>query len=171
VDSPEYTISATTLSKAFVVVSPAIIGEKAQYVIQFSVGSGGALSGDDTIKIVFPEGTFIPSSIPVSLISVNGHIPLSITSSSLLRTITVTLPQNFSVSGGGAVAISISKTVGIKNPNSPSNSYYLKTSTSKESTLIQSNTYKIYGAPAVQLIVTPSSPDGKIQTRFTMLRL
>ena len=160
VDSPEYTISATTLSKAYVIVTPAIIGANAQYVIQFSTGSGGALSASDTIQIVFPQGTSVPNSVPISSINVNGALPSTVTSSSLSRSLTVTLPPNFSVIGGGRVALSISNSAGIKNPGAPGN-YSLSVSTSKESTLVLSNPYKIYGAPTTQLTVTPASPDGK----------
>jgi hypothetical protein len=161
VESQNFTITATTLSDVYVVVTPPIINESASYMIQFVTGSEGTLTGNDFIKITFPTGTYIPQNIQSSSVSINGSTALSIRSSPSDYSITITLPQNFLLSAGGKAIVSISSSAGIKNPSTASDNYYISVSTSKEQTPVKSKVYSIYGAPTTTLLVTPASPDGK----------
>lgn len=160
IESESFSISATTLSSVYVVATPSIINSIASYMIQFKTGSEGALAQGDFIKVVFPQGSFTPQTIQASAISVNGSAASSVSSSPSDLSITINLPQNFSLSGGGNAVVSISNSAGIKNPSTPSDSYYVSVATSAESTLVKSSNYSVYGAPTTTLTVSPDEPDG-----------
>jgi len=161
VESQSFSITATTLSDVYVVVTPPMISDNASYMVQFNTGSEGVLTLNDFIKVVFPTGSYIPQSVQSSSVSVNGSTAASVQSSPSDYSITIILPQNFFLSAGGKALVSISASAGIKNPSTASDNYYISVSTSKEQTLVKSKIYSIYGAPTTNLSVTPVSPDGK----------
>jgi hypothetical protein len=161
VESQSFSITATTLSDVYIVVTPPMISENASYMVQFNTGSEGVLALNDFIKVVFPTGSYIPQSVQSSSVSVNGSTAASVQSSPSDYSITVILPQNFFLSAGGKALVSISASAGIKNPSTSSDNYYISVSTSKEQTPVKSTIYSIYGALTTNLSVIPVSPDGK----------
>ena len=158
VTSPDISISASTISKANVAVSPSISGMNASYIITFTTGSSGALQSGDKIYITFPSGTYLPSAIPPNTIQVNGAAVSSAVTNIASRKLIVAVPTL--IGSGSTVVIIISKAAGVKNPPLKGQ-YTLKIHTDKETEDVTSNPYTINKGVSTSLSVSPSSPDGK----------
>ncbi|MEM3581405.1 MAG: hypothetical protein QXQ64_09170, partial [Candidatus Bathyarchaeia archaeon] len=156
-----FSITNTTLSDVYVIVVPSIVNEVSSFTIQFSTGSQGALGLGDYVKIRFPEEFYLPGSIDKNSVTLNGLVPNALSFSAQEHALLVYLPNGLVIGGNSKVICVISSSVGIKNPSSASDSYYLEVSTSKEQTSIKSNNFSIYGSPTTSLIITPSDPDGR----------
>lgn len=154
-----YNISASSVSQAQVLVSPAIAGVNAKYNINFLSGpQGGLTGGQDSITVSFPTDTFIPQFINATSITVNGYPAPNGTVVKSGSSITFKLPQQVTVNALNQVNITISESAGILNGQS--GTYTLDLRTSKEPLSIQSKTYIIeegsISVPKVQ--VNPPVP-------------
>lgn len=149
-------------------VFPLTPGAASQYTIGFYVSSSGELEGgDDRIRIVFPEGTTIPSSIDSNKIMINGN---SLSSSYIYvadNTLTLRLPGNTNIDAGGYVGIVIPESAGIKTPLRGGN-YYLLVSTTNDAEA-QSNTFSIQGSRVddLELSVSPPTVDEYAEYEIT----
>lgn len=155
--SDTLTIVKSTISKPVVQLSSYAINEAPQITITFTTGSGGALTANsDKISIVFPTGFVIPSSIPAQYVKVNNINAITVSKSG--QRIDITPAVNIPASSN--VSIVIDKSANIKNPASQGD-YKLSVYTSKETTPIDSDTFKIVILPTTTATVTPANPDGK----------
>ena len=151
-----YTISATESEPANVTPDPSTESTIAEYTVEFTVGTGGALSaGASSITITFPTGTTVPGYINGSDVTVNGT-PLGSSPTISDRAVTLTAPVN--VSAGGLVNVVFSSSVGIVNPSLVSTGYTVRVATSREPTAVTSLTYSITrGTDVSQIQVTPGT--------------
>jgi len=73
IGSDQYTITQSVISTPEVAVEPAIKGMNAEYTISFTTGVNGSLQERaDDIRIKFPNGTKLPSSLFARYIKING---------------------------------------------------------------------------------------------------
>ncbi|MBA7664371.1 hypothetical protein ES703_72432 [subsurface metagenome] len=99
-------------------VSPSTAGSTAEYIITFTPAEAHDAS-DDTITVIFPYGTTVPSSIAASSVQVDpdsggydtcGQAPVIDTD---LRRVTITLPCGLT---NAETLLKFTTTAGIKNP-------------------------------------------------------
>ncbi len=116
VNSPRFTIvSGSGVSAPSVTPAPSTSNTAAAYDIDFNTSSNGALGGGrDTIRVVFPSGTTVPSSMSASNVTVNGNNPSEVTPNSASRTVKVLVPNNISASS--PVSLEFNSSAGLKNP-------------------------------------------------------
>jgi hypothetical protein len=151
IPSKLYTINTatTTVSAADVTPTPNTFGSNAQYRIDFSTGSQGALvSGVSTVRLTFPVGTIIPSSINPADVTMNGTTTTSVSPDSINRQITVTVPSSGTIGNNGSISLIFSQAAGLVNPDPGSIS--LQVLTSVEATDISSNNYSISSLAILQ---------------------
>ncbi|MBP8782495.1 MAG: hypothetical protein KBH03_07640, partial [Paludibacteraceae bacterium] len=150
------TIVKSMVSKPLVQFSSYGVGEAVQVQVQFTTGSGGALTTTDTISVVFPTGFTLPASISQSLVKVNNYAAVSVTKSGNRFDIrpSISIPANSNV------IIVIDQSANIRNPSTQGD-YKISVYTSKETTPVESDTFKIVNLPKTTISVTPAQPDGE----------
>ncbi len=158
VETPEISISTSKISRPSVVVTPSIVNMNASYIITFTTGSSGALQAGDNIYITFPQGTYVPASIPQTTVQVNGASARSVTVNQSAREVAISVPTI--IGSGSTIAVILGKGAGIKNPSSPG-SYTLKVHTDSETADVTSAPYSINKGVTTSLTVNPPTPDGK----------
>ena len=158
VESPEFSISASSISQPVVIVTPSITGMNARYIITFTTGSSGALVINDKIYITFPAGTYIPFTISPNYITISGAACNKVDTIPSKEMIILSVPMV--IGSGSTVPILIDSKAGIKNPSSPGN-YTLKIHTDSETKDVSSKPYLISKGVSTSLIVTPPDPDGE----------
>jgi len=140
------------------IVTPATVSQKASYKIKFTLGATSALAGGvDQIVVTWPEGTKVPSAILTTNAKVNGVAAFAVTTDSLARQATVTVPAN--ILAGTQVTLLFAKAAGVLNP-ALANSYTLNLKTSTQPTEAISPVYSITGSATVAIgnvIVTPDT--------------
>lgn len=154
--TPDISISPSAVHNAKVTVIPQLAGMQAMYIVTFQTGTSGLLDPGDTIVIKFPEGTFIPSSMPVDKVKVNNQKPQNVlVSGTTVSIVTASpIPSNFTV------IVQFNAESGIKNPSTPG-TYEIFIHTTKETNDTKSSSYSIIKRVSTSLNITPSSPDGK----------
>ncbi len=136
--------SVYAISAAKVKVTPNVIGQKAEYVITFTIQQ--PLYIGDNIFLVFPSDTLIPCStcnpyIAAGNFTVNNVVPTDdVIANSGARTLWIKSP--ISVSAGGTVVVDIKKGARIANPTTPGK-YQLQVATTNESYYVLSEPYEI----------------------------
>ncbi|MEM3424052.1 MAG: hypothetical protein QXE51_05750, partial [Nitrososphaeria archaeon] len=148
-------IVTSTITKPQVQLTSYAVGDAVGITITFSTGSGGALSTTDTISIVFPSGFTIPNSISTTLVKVNNYNATSVTKTGNR----LDIKPYISIGANSQVIASIDKSAGIKNPATQGD-YKISVYTSKETTPIDSDTFKIVILPTTTATVVPAQPDG-----------
>ena len=106
---------------------PTTAGATATWTIGFT--STAALVVGDTISIVFPSASSVPTTIAKEYIVVNT-VAATIDAAVSGNTVIVTTPV--AVGAGGAVAVVFSQVAGIKNPNNAAITYTGTVETSKD---------------------------------------
>ena len=137
-----YKIIVSNLRDVTVTVSPIVPGVYATYTIKFTVGGAGALNiNTDSITIIFPSDTVLPSTIPANAITVNGT-PLQVRPQIDIaqRKITLFLPVR--VENDSEVTVVILTEAKVQNPTKDG-MYKLKVFTSKETNPVESSAYQI----------------------------
>ncbi len=150
-------IVKSTITKPVVQLTGYSVNEIIGVTVTFQTGSGGALTrNSDKISIVFPAGFVLPSTISNQYVKVNGYNATSVTKSGQRIDITpsIDIPQSAQVS------VVIDKAANIKNPGSQGD-YKLSVYTSKETTQLGSDIFKIVMLPTTTFFVTPQNPDGQ----------
>jgi hypothetical protein len=137
-----YTIVVSELRDITVEVSPIQPAAIAEYKISMKVGGAGALSvNQDSITIIFPSDTELPSSIPANAILVNSTPLMTRPQIDLAqRKIIMALPVR--IENDTEVIIEIKSLAKIKNPTRDG-MYKLKIFTSKETKQTESEAYQI----------------------------
>lgn len=140
------------------IVTPTTVNQKASYKIKFTLGATGALTtGVDQIIVTWPEGTRVPSVMLNTNVKVNGVNASAVTTDSLARQATVTVPANILAST--QVTLLFAKAAGVFNPTL-ANTHTLQLKTSMQPTDATSPTYSITGSVGVAvgtIIVTPDT--------------
>jgi len=156
VDTPNIIVNPSAVSNVKVTVTPQLAGMQAMYVVVLQTGASGILNPGDTITIKFPQGTYVPSSIPLDKIKVNNQSVslVSVSGTTILITISNTIPSSYTV------ALWFATEVGIKNPSTPQ-SYKVLVHTSRETTDVESSPYDIIKGVSTSLNITPPVADGK----------
>lgn len=147
VTSNKLTISGTPPT---VTLTDSAAGANSQYSISFYTEADGALSYGDTIRLRFPTGTTIPSSISTSNVTVNGTRASTVTVSGY--NVTVRMPDSLSISSQSRATIVFSAAAGIKNPSSAGTNY-LYVLTSEENVERRSAGYTITSSKLVTLTI------------------
>jgi len=152
--SSSYSISAATqVSAANVTPSPATVSATAQYTLAFTIGGTGNLTlASDTIFVVFPSGTTVPSSISKSNVTVNGVDANNVVVSSQTAKIAV----GSTISAGASVTVVFKSAAGVSNPGTAGN-YTATVYTSKEPTQVSSNVYTITASTVSSVAVSLSN--------------
>ncbi len=153
----DYTISASqSLEVTSVLPSPSTQNASAGYSIKFNVGSpGGALSVGDSIILIFPSNTYLPSTVSTSDVTVNGTSP-TVNPTVSGDTLFIVTPVN--VSDAQEVTVLLNQIMGILNPTLVQN-YTLEVGTSSEPGPYTSPAYSI-----TQTTTTVSAADVSITT-------
>ncbi|MBP9019147.1 MAG: hypothetical protein KBG04_04940 [Bacteroidales bacterium] len=141
--SNSYRITVSAVQAVSVKVEPPVKGMKAQYTVSFVTGSRGALnSTSGEIRVKFPMGTTIPSTLSKSHVLINNAAAKSIyrdnNDPSVLR-----IYAPFDISPNHPVTIVFDKDFGITNPMMAG----LKTisvSTFAEPDWVESTPYEIF---------------------------
>jgi hypothetical protein len=137
-----YTIVVSELRDITVEVSPIQPAAIAEYTIGMKVGGAGALSvNQDSITVIFPSDTELPSSIPANSILINSTPLMTRPQVDLAqRKIIMALPVR--IENDTEVIIEIKTAAKIKNPTRDG-MYKLKVFTSKETKQTESEAYQI----------------------------
>lgn len=137
-----------------VTLSPNTYNSTAQYAISFYTSNQGALSSvqNDYIEVDLPNGSVLPTYINPANIKVNGINAMSVNVTS--TKIRIGLPNGMSINNNGHVGIVIDSSAGIKNP--VGGTYNLKVSTSRDKSLVPSNSYMTVGASSSNENTNPS---------------
>ena len=152
VSSNYYSITASSITKPKVTVSPSTVQAEAQYTIQFNVSTSGALSANvDTIVITFPSSTYIPATVSASDVKVNNVVCSNVSKGPSTDQITITTPVY--VANSGTVIVTILPSFGIKNPQT-AGTYTLKVHTSKDPTDVESESFTIGSSKISNVSVT-----------------
>lgn len=157
VTSHSYTVITGSISQPTVTVDPDLAWADGKYTIGFSTSSVGALVGGvDTISVVFPKGTTIPSQISSSYIKVNNYVVNigSVTRSG--NSITFTVPSRLNISASRSVTVVIEPAAGIKNPGP--GTYTLSAYTSADPNAVDSRKYSIAGGTVSDIAVSVQPP-------------
>ncbi|MEM3423961.1 MAG: stalk domain-containing protein [Nitrososphaeria archaeon] len=123
--------SVTNLSWS---VSPLTAGAIGEHTISFKTSSTGALSTNDTVSIVFPNGFNIPSTITSGSVLVNNTTAQATASSNVL---TIKVPT--SIANSTQVNIKILSSANIVNPPANQSGYKIKVYTSQDQLQVESN--------------------------------
>lgn len=155
--SNSYRITTSAIQGLSVKVEPAIRGMNAQYTVSFVTGVRGSLnSTSDAIKVRFPDGTTLPTSLSTSYVLINGNTASSIYRDSedpyMLR---VYAP--FDIAASTPVTVVFEKEFGIINPLK-SGMGTISVATDKEPDFITSEPFQIYD-PQVKDVKVNLSPD------------
>ncbi len=139
------------LSVPNVTATPNTPGANATYKIQMTT-TQPLTANTDYIRVEFPSGFTVPSSISTSAVRVNSAVPHSVDVSGL----SVSIYPSANVAAGN-VTIYIYSSAGIRNPSVGGRSYPVKVSTSKETTPA---TGDLYIQSAVRNLTAIVSPNG-----------
>ncbi|MGB9795005.1 stalk domain-containing protein [Caldisericum exile] len=149
-------IVKSTVSKPQVQLTSYAISDNVGITITFNTGSGGVLTTSDTISIVFPSQFTLPSSISTNYVKVNNYNALQV----IVSGFRLDIKPYANIGANSQVTVVIDKSAGIKNPTQ-SGDYKVSVYTSKETTPVDSDTFKIVILPTTTATVSPSQPDGE----------
>ncbi|TFG96465.1 MAG: T9SS type A sorting domain-containing protein, partial [Calditrichales bacterium] len=119
--------------------TPATQNASASYSVKFTTGSLGALSAGDSIRVVFPQNTYLPPTLSASNVTVNGLNP---SVNPTVQGDTLTIPAPATINGLTPVTVLINQIAGILNPTL-AKGYTLKVITSAEAGPFTSPNYNI----------------------------
>jgi len=160
VTSQPFKIGKSQLSKPKVTLSNTIASRNSAYTLTFNAGPVYNLyEGSDSIKVIFPKGTYIPPVIKSGSIIVNS-VPVAkdVTCEENLNS--VPLPVN--ISAGASITLQFTLDAGIKNPPD-AGIKTLTVSSSKDPIDVESEPYEIIdiSSSKTTIVITPPSPDGE----------
>ena len=117
--SERYRIGLSAVSNTSVIIEPQVKGVNAEYSVTFITGVKGSLKANaDEIRIKFPPGTILPSSLLSSKVLINGRSSSAIYRDSdnfyILR-----IFSSFDIPANTPVGVLFKKDFGIKNTLTP----------------------------------------------------
>jgi hypothetical protein len=143
VNSSSFAIGGTAVNFNWIVLSDSTVNSISQYTINFDLAFPLTRALGDYVKIIFPEGTTLPSSILRDYVEINGTRALSVSVVQSTRTVTTAIPQGLL---WGTVTIDFDQQAGIINPPVPSSSFYKAIiSTSQDFSPVDTRIYEIIG--------------------------
>ena len=155
-ESPVFTIGPSSIGNVKVTVTPQIASMQAMYIITFQTGSFGSLNQGDTIKVKFPQGTYVPAYISPEKVRINNQNASLVSISG--TTVSITIPTL--IPSGYSVAVQFALDSGIRNPSVPQ-SYKVAVSTSRETKEVESSLYEIIKGVTTSHSAIPQVPDGQ----------
>lgn len=160
----EYRVGLS-ISEPVVTVSPATGDQNAEYSIGFTTSAKGPLAaGEDYIYLYFPSGTYIPSSINNSYITVNGYTPKAVSCDRSKREIMIRMPTSINIQRDSYAQVVIKSGAGLKNPTQ-SGSYQLEVCTNVDTSKVKSQKYSISGTASstsgVSVDLSTYDPEGR----------
>ena len=121
----------------------AVVGESSGYDIQMTVGAAGSLAPANTITVLFPSDTTVPTSIAPGYVFVKSVAAQTVSVSG--RQVTVTLAAGCNVINNETFTLMFALGAGLKNPTTPSAIYTVSAWTNRETTPVTSSSYTIGG--------------------------
>jgi hypothetical protein len=167
VNAGEFAISAVNLD-------PDVVNTVSEYTVEFVTSSTGALTANsDTITMIFPPNTSIPSEISTSdvVLSSGGFsdnaASVSVFNSDASDSDTLQFKPAINVGNASNATITINAAAGPLNP-SEAGSYVLSLKTSQDTALVQSNSYQVSSTTTTvsQAVVTPTSTTPSVVTSY-----
>jgi trimeric autotransporter adhesin len=152
--------SSTPVTISSVVLGTNTVNSNSTYTVNMTGASALASKNGDYIKVVFPEGTIVPSSITATDVTINGGANVSsVTTDPVGGEVTVFV--NYGGNGTAPTAVVFTTAAAIYNPAVPSFAYYtLKVWTSQNPTQATSSIYQIVGKTGSTTSVTGhATPD------------
>jgi len=126
--SDAFYIDATGPVTPTLTLSPTTAGSAGQYSFEFSLASRNALTaGEDTVTVIFPYGTTVPSSIDASAVSWSNDDASSWSTGTVAPTInqkarTVTVTTPITIAAASDKWVKFTTAANIKNPTIVKNS-------------------------------------------------
>lgn len=151
-----FVVAASKISPALVTVTPDVANAVGFYILNFTLGSGGALYAGNQITLSFPSGTQVPTVLSPSAFTVNGR-PLTQALTVVGTKVSLTLAE--SIAANGQVIIVIAASAGIRNPRA-GGTYSIAVSTTAEVTPVESQQFAVRDGAHSVAVVTPQTPDG-----------
>jgi hypothetical protein len=154
----------STIKEISVILSDNGAGKVSQYDIVFTVSSSGALLPGDYVDFFFPKGTVLPSTPDPSEVLLN--IANCSTVSVQERRVRVYVPEGRYIAPGARVNIIFLKEFGIVNPELTGN-FAIQIATSKDTGLVTSNFYTLYGTSITSLSASVFPSSQKMSAEYT----
>jgi hypothetical protein len=159
---------AQDLSVTSVTPNPATQNSNASYSVKFTTGSLGALNtaDSDSIKIIFPFNTFLPTNISRNDITVNGTT-LTVNPTVTGQALRMLVPAD--INALTAATVLINQSTGVLNPTQVQ-SYTLDITTTKEAGPFRSPGYNITQTSSTvsAATVNPAVPSTSSQSKYTI---
>ena len=164
VSSTYYSIFPSKVESVSVNASPNTVSTNAVYTISFRTSLTGALSKNTSyIFVVFPEGTFVPPTIPSNSITVNST---TVPSCDVVDTRTLKIKVPLDIGGNNTVNVLISLSAGVKNPSTAKNDYKVSVYTTADPGTALSNAYPITESTIAPASVTVSPPIIRVNSSY-----
>ncbi len=148
---------ARALSVPSVTVLPNVVGERAKYTVEFTLGAG--LEAGDEIWLYFPAGTSLPCTscnprILQTTVTVNGVYPiLPSIGNNTTHIVQVYIPK--ALKAGQLVTLIVDASAGVRNPLT-GGTYVLGVSTTKETNRVDSGKFGIGASRVSDVVVHPT---------------
>jgi hypothetical protein len=131
-------------------------GSVSGYTINFFTGAAGSLRANyDTISIVLPIGTVLPSGVTREQVTVGSYPAYAVS----LHGNRLDITPAMNAMANTSIQVVINKAAGIKNPPT-AQPYTLQAYTSIEATVVTSAAYTLVNLPRTLIIVSPATADG-----------
>ncbi|MDX9872995.1 MAG: copper amine oxidase N-terminal domain-containing protein, partial [Clostridia bacterium] len=163
-----FTISGSRITRLEVMVSPSTAEANADYDINFTVSSKGALAAKDFIYIEFAPEVKLPKSISRSHIEVNGDTASAVDVDITNNIVAIEVPSGSNIRNNDKVTVTITAGAGISNPRD-ADKYELGVYTSKDSLLVEEE-YQIglsIGSPVVLVSPIDAGASSQYSIGFT----
>ena len=143
INSATFNIGGTSITINSVTLSDATVNNSSQYTFNITTLTKIQASANDYIKIIFPEGTTLPTTIATTNMTINGVNPSSIGVNQSAKSVTANVSQNNLPATFDVIILSAANVI---NPTVPSATFYKVTmNTSKDLNPVQSAAYAITG--------------------------
>jgi len=177
ITSDPYTISpAGQLSITAISTKPDTVNQGGDFIFNFRTGSTGALTANtDTIYILFPQNTYLPSDMSPLNVSISSggfsdasdDVFVYKSDSDDADSVLIITPIN--ISGSADVTVNFNSSAGYLNPSIAGN-YTIQLKTSQDQTLVESNPFSIVDTETKvsKATVTPTSIGSGTTTSYTI---
>jgi hypothetical protein len=144
VNSASYNIGGTSITVNSVTLSDSTVNNSSQYTFNITTVTRLRATINDYIKIIFPEGTTLPTTIATTNMTISGVNPASISVNQSAKSVTANVAQNNL--NAGTFDVIILNAAGIINPIVPSSTFFTVTmNTSQDQSPALSPAYAITG--------------------------
>jgi hypothetical protein len=160
VKSASFSIGGKAITLNSITRSDSTVNSASSYTFNIDIETQLRSAENDYVRIVFPAGTVLPTTIATTDMSINTTAPSSIDVDTGTRSVTARVSQNVNTNSN-PIDVFIDSTANIINPAVPSATFYRYTlNTSKDTKLVTSDPYEMIGdatqATAVSASASPS---------------